>query len=204
MPDFLKTENIRDKNGRKPEDPLYDPTTLFIPATYWKQKECTPVMHQFWRFKQDHFDKVLLFKLGKFYELFYDDAIIGNQVLDLNWMGNDPKKLHVGFPEKCLEEKAAKLIEAGFKVAVVEQIERPEEMKERAKNSHSKDKADKVVKRELCNVFTKGTYLNQNGNNNTTSTNTNNGFNYGNKYCVALVCNLQMSRSNNNISTRNY
>jgi len=75
-------------------------------------------MQQYWKFKEHNFDKVLFFKLGKFYEMFFDDAIIGNRVLDLNWMGNDPKKLHVGFPEKGLEEKAAKLVDIGFKVII--------------------------------------------------------------------------------------
>lgn len=189
LPDFLKADNIRDKMGRKPDDPNYDPTTLQVPASFIKSKECTPVMKQYWTFKIDNFDKVLLFKLGKFYEMFFDDAIIGNAVLDLNWMGNDPKKLHVGFPEKCLEEKASKLVEAGFKVSVVEQTEKPEELEKRNKESGVKEK---VVKRELCNVFTKGTYF-------TTNNNSNNNFNYTNKYCIAITCNLNSS-SNHHIS----
>ena len=56
-------------------------------------------MQQYLEFKVDNCDKVLLFKLGKFYEMFYDDALVGNKVLGLNWMGSDPKKLHLGFPE---------------------------------------------------------------------------------------------------------
>ena len=49
------------------------------------------------------FDTIIFFKLGKFYELFYDDALIGNKILDLKWMG---KKMHAGFPEKSLEKYA--------------------------------------------------------------------------------------------------
>lgn len=44
-------------------------------------------MKQFWKIKSENFDKVIFFKLGKFYELFYDDAMIGHKELDLNWMG---------------------------------------------------------------------------------------------------------------------
>ena len=124
-----------------------------------------------------NFDKVLFFKLGKFYELFYDDAIIGNRILDLNWMGSDIKKLHVGFPEKNLEEKAAVLVEQGFKVAVIEQTETPEELE--ARNTIDKTK-DKSLKRELCNVFTKGTFSQTNNNSNSSAI-------YANKYCIALV-----------------
>ena len=76
-------------------------------------------MRQFWEFKSQNYDEVLFFKLGKFYEMFYDNAIIGNKKLDLNWMGNDSRKLLVGFPEKVLENKAEKLVAAGFKIAVI-------------------------------------------------------------------------------------
>lgn len=44
-------------------------------------------MQQFWKYKSDNYDKIIFFKLGKFYELFYEDAYIGNKYLDLNWMG---------------------------------------------------------------------------------------------------------------------
>lgn len=186
LPEFLKSEKIQDKMRRRPDDANYDPTTLYVPESFLKSKDCTPVMKQYWKFKVDNFDKIILFKLGKFYELFYDDAIVGNQVLDLNWMGNDPKKLHVGFPEKCLEEKAARLVDAGFKVCVIEQTERPEEMMERRKSGNGGSK-DKVVNRELCNVFTKGTYY--------SGSNKIDGLNYSNKYCVTLVCNLQGNAS---------
>lgn len=56
-------------------------------------------MRQFWKIKSDNFDKIVFFKLGKFYELFYDDAAIGNKYLNLKFMGT---KMHTGFPEKCL------------------------------------------------------------------------------------------------------
>ena len=192
LPDFLKPENIKDKNGNKPDSPQYDYNTLYVPPDYLKKQ--TPAMRQFWEFKSQNFDKVLFFKLGKFYEMFYDDAIIGNQILDLNWMGNDSRKLHVGFPEKALEKKAEKLVAAGFKIAVIEQTETPEEMKERFKSG---DKGEKTIKRKLCNVYTKGTYYNydnedNNSNNkNENSTEKNNRIiknNNKNKFCCAIFC----------------
>ena len=144
LPDFLKPENIKDKNGNSPNSDQYDCNTLYVPPDFLKKQ--TPAMRQFWEFKSQNFDKVLFFKLGKFYEMFYDDAIIGNQILDLNWMGNDSRKLHVGFPEKVLENKAEKLVAAGFKIAVIEQTETPEEMKERFKSG---DKGEKTIKRKM-------------------------------------------------------
>ena len=191
LPNFLKPENIKDKQGNKPDDPNYDPTTLYVPDDYIKKQ--TPAMRQFWNFKKDNFDKVLLFKLGKFYELFFDDAIIGNQILELNWMGNVPKKLHVGFPEKILEEKSRILINEGYKVAVVEQTETPEQLKERVKKDNSKDAC---VNRELCNVFTKGTYLKDDNNNNYQINK--------NKFCISLVYNDKCESNNSQSNEINY
>lgn len=67
--------------------------------------------------KSKNYDKILLFKLGSFYEIFYEDAFVCHRILDLNWMGKKPK---VGFPEKRLEKYASILVENGLKVAVVE------------------------------------------------------------------------------------
>lgn len=82
-------------------DPDYDPTTLYIPDDAWPKM--TSPMKQFWSVKQENFDKIVFFKLGKFYELFYDDAAIGNRYLQLKYMG---RKMHTGFPEKCLDKYA--------------------------------------------------------------------------------------------------
>ena len=193
LPEFLKPENIKDKNGNRPDSPDYDNSTLYVPPDFIKKQ--TPAMKQFWDFKSKNFDKVLFFKLGKFYELFFDDAIIGNQILDLNWMGNDPKKLHVGFPEKILESKAEKLVAEGFKIAVIEQTETPDQLKSRVKSG---EKGDKTIKRELCNVLTKGTYYKyDNENNNSGAKNDNSNSqnnprrNYNlnkNKFCCTLFC----------------
>lgn len=49
-------------------------------------------MQQYWTIKSENFDKIIFFKLGKFYELFYEDAMVGNKYLDLNWMG---KKMYI-------------------------------------------------------------------------------------------------------------
>ena len=206
LPDFLKPENIKDKNGNRPDSPQYDSNTLYVPPDFIKKQ--TPAMKQFWEFKSQNFDKVLFFKLGKFYEMFFDDAIIGNQILDLNWMGNDSRKLHVGFPEKALEYKAEKLVAAGFKIAVIEQTETPEEMKERFKSG---DKGEKTIKRKLCNVYTKGTYYNyddDNDNSNRKIDNTSNNNNSNNriiqnnnknKFCCAIFCRAKDRKSDGEI-----
>ena len=117
LPPFLKQDNIKDANGIRPWEDNYDETSLHIPPTCWK--EFTPAMKQYWEIKQFNLEKILFFKLGKFYEIFYMDAIICQKTLDLNWMGG-AKKLHIGFPEKALEKYLSKMVNLGYKVAVIE------------------------------------------------------------------------------------
>lgn len=142
LPPFLHKDKKRDKNQKLMSDPDYDPTTLYVPKQYYSEQ--TAAMKQFWDIKSNHQDKVLLFKLGKFYELFYEDAIVGQRELDLNWMGGG-KKYHVGFPEKALEKYVPILTNRGYKVAVVEQTETPRQLEKRmqeARKSGLKSVAD--------------------------------------------------------------
>ena len=77
-------------------------------------------MIQWWTAKMTNYDKILLFKLGSFYEIFFPDAVITQRVLNLNWMG---MKCKVGFPERCVQHYGSILVENGHKVAVIEQVE---------------------------------------------------------------------------------
>ena len=117
LPEFLKEDKLKDKHGRRPDHPEYDATTLYVPTAFMKQS--TPCMRQYWELKTDNYEKIIFFKLGKFYEIFFQDAIICQKLLDLNWMGG-AKKLHVGFPEKALDKYLPMMVNHGYKVAVVE------------------------------------------------------------------------------------
>ena len=75
-PDWATIEKRRDSSRRLPTDPNFDPTTLYVPPE--EKKNLTPTMRQYWEIKSEHMDKVIFFKLGKFYELFYEDALVGN------------------------------------------------------------------------------------------------------------------------------
>jgi DNA mismatch repair protein MSH6 len=79
--DFLKPENVKDKEGHRPDHADYDKRTILVPKEAWAS--FTPFEKQFWEIKQDHFDTVLFFQKGKFYELYEDDALIGHQEFDL-------------------------------------------------------------------------------------------------------------------------
>ncbi|GAV87389.1 MutS_V domain-containing protein/MutS_I domain-containing protein/MutS_II domain-containing protein/MutS_IV domain-containing protein/MutS_III domain-containing protein [Cephalotus follicularis] len=142
----------RDAKGRHPGDKNYDPRTLYLPPDFLKS--LSGGQRQWWEFKSNHMDKVLFFKMGKFYELFEMDAHIGAKELDLQYMkGEQP---HCGFPERNFSVNVEKLARKGYRVLVVEQTETPEQLEIRRKEKGSKDK---VVKREICAVVTKGTVI---------------------------------------------
>ena len=160
LPAFIKPENIKDKNKRRPDDPDYDNTSVYIPDQAFAGMTAT--VKQYWKIKQANMDKIVLFKLGKFYEIFNEDAIICHKLLDLNWTG----PLHVGFPEKCLEKYGGILVNNGMRVIVAEQMETPKDMKKRLQETkgHSK-KDEKTIKREVCQVFSKGLFIDNSDNN---------------------------------------
>lgn len=60
---------IKDATGRRPDHPDYDPSTLFIPSNWFKEAKVSEAQQQWWNFKKANFNSVLLFKVGKFYEV---------------------------------------------------------------------------------------------------------------------------------------
>lgn len=165
FPRWIQPDYIRDKNLRTPEDPNYDHTTIWTPppehkwAQEFKQSHYTPGMQQYWKIKSDNFDKLIFFKMGRFYEIFYIDACLLHQMCGLNWMGGEQKP-HLGFPEQSLHMHAKKCIEYGHKVVVIEQMETPKELEQR--NKESSGPKDKAVKREINEIYTKGTIIHDN------------------------------------------
>lgn len=146
--DFLKPEKIRDLNKNRPNQAEYDSRTLFVPDDFLKQQ--TPAHAQWWKLKSQHYDCVFFFKVGKFYELFHQDAIVGVKELNCAFMKGD--YAHSGFPETAYEKMSSILIEKGYKVARIEQTETPAMMEERCKRDGVNGKHDKVMRREICQV----------------------------------------------------
>jgi DNA mismatch repair protein MutS len=107
-------------------------------------------MRQYERVKREHKDAILVFRLGDFYEMFYEDAELGAAALDLTLTSrNNGKAKRVplaGFPVKAAESYIGRLIAAGYKVAVCEQMEDPR-------------LARGLVKREVVEVVTPGALL---------------------------------------------
>ncbi|CRK89947.1 CLUMA_CG003676, isoform A [Clunio marinus] len=153
---FLQPDKIRDKNKNRPNHPDYDPRTVYVPQDFIEKQ--TPAMAQWWTLKSGHFDCIFFFKVGKFYELYHHDAIVGVKELGFTFMGKD-NHAHSGFPESAYEKMASILVERGYKVARVEQTENPAMMEERCKREGTKGKFARVMKREVCQITDRGTQI---------------------------------------------
>ncbi|KAJ7695011.1 muts domain V-domain-containing protein [Mycena olivaceomarginata] len=153
-------QDIKDKDGNRPNEPGYDPRTLYVPPKAWK--DFTPFEKQarFWEIKQNHYDTILFFQKGKFLELYEDDARIGHQQFDLK-LTQRVKMSMVGVPEMSFNYWAAKFLGQGR----VDQAETALGAEMRVKADKSKGKVvvdknkEKIVRRELNKVYTNGTLL---------------------------------------------
>src|SRR5690625_84513 len=110
----------------------------------------TPIMQQYVRIKAEHKDAFLFFRLGDFYELFYEDAIKAAQELEITLTKRDSSKEDpipmCGVPYHSAEGYIKTLVDRGYKVAICEQVEDPKTAKG-------------VVKREVVQMITPGTVM---------------------------------------------
>ena len=108
----------------------------------------TPLMQQYHAVKKQHPGALLLFRLGDFYELFYEDAVVASRILQITLTARNKEKGQAvpmcGVPYHAAENYIARLIRAGHKVAICEQMEEPGPGK-------------KLVRREVIRVLTPGT-----------------------------------------------
>ena len=113
----------------------------------------TPLMKQYLEMKQKHPDAVLLFRVGDFYETFCDDAITASEILGITLTrranGSAQSVELAGFPHHALDTYLPKLVRAGKRVAICEQLEDPKTTK-------------KLVKRGITELVTPGVALNDN------------------------------------------
>ena len=102
----------------------------------YNYSNATPVMQQFLDIKFNNIECLLLFRMGDFYELFYEDAITASRTLGIaltkrGKTGEDEIAM-CGVPHHALENYLNKLLEEGFKVAICDQMETPEAAKKRS------------------------------------------------------------------------
>ena len=120
--------------------------------------KATPMMQQYLAVKAQHQDCLLMYRMGDFYELFFDDAIIASKALDIalthrgTYMGRQVPMC--GVPYHAFSSYMPKLVRQGFKVAICDQMESPEEAKKRGYKA--------VVKREVSRIITAGTLTEDN------------------------------------------
>lgn len=151
--EWLQDGRRKDGQRRRQTEDDYDPTTLYVPEDFLNRN--TPGMRRWWQLKTDMFDTVIFYKVGKFYELYHMDAVIGVNELGLTFMKGT--WAHSGFPEIGFGRFSDVLVQKGYKVARVEQTETPEMMEARCKTMAKPTKFDRVVKREVCRIITRGT-----------------------------------------------
>ena len=114
--------------------------------------ELSPMMKQYFEIKEANKDSILFYRLGDFYEMFYDDAILASRELELTLTGRDcgqeERAPMCGVPFHSCEGYIARLVAKGYKVAICEQTEDPKAAKG-------------LVKREIIRVITPGTVMEQ-------------------------------------------
>ena len=118
-----------------------------------QREKLSPMMQQYMEIKDKYEDSIIFFRLGDFYEMFFDDAIIASRVLELTLTGKqaglEERVPMCGVPHHAYASYIDTLIEKGYKVAICEQLEDPKETKG-------------MVKRDVIQVITKGTRIDEN------------------------------------------
>jgi DNA mismatch repair protein MutS len=118
-----------------------------------QEQDLTPMMRQYHAVKQETPDALLLFRLGDFYELFFDDAVTASRELEITLTARNKERDNpvpmCGVPYHAADGYIARLLRKGYKVAICDQIEAPQ-------------KGVKLVKREVTRVITPGTVTDTN------------------------------------------
>ena len=113
--------------------------------------ELTPMMQKYMETKEQYKDCILFYRLGDFYEMFFDDALVASKELEITLTGKscglEERAPMCGIPYHAVEGYLSKLVSRGYKVAICEQVEDPK-------------LAKGLVKREVIRVVTPGTNLN--------------------------------------------
>ena len=117
------------------------------------RSKLSPMMQQYMEIKDNYEDAIIFFRLGDFYEMFFDDAVLASRILELTLTGKqaglDERVPMCGIPHHAYANYVDELIDKGYKVAICEQLEDPKQTKG-------------MVKRDVIQVVTKGTRIDAN------------------------------------------
>ena len=129
-------------------------------------KGLTPMMRQFFSMKEKHPDALMLFRCGDFYETYCDDAIEASKILGITLTrrnnGAAAGDEMAGFPHHALDTFLPKLIRAGKRVAICDQLEDPKKKREALKGQRGLSAEDKMVKRGITELVTPGIAMGDN------------------------------------------
>ena len=129
-------------------------------------KGLTPMMRQFFSMKEKHPDALMLFRCGDFYETYCDDAIEASKILGITLTrrnnGAAAGDEMAGFPHHALDTFLPKLIRAGKRVAICDQLEDPKKKREALKGKRGLSAEDKMVRRGITELVTPGVAMGDN------------------------------------------
>jgi DNA mismatch repair protein MutS len=130
----------KNRRGRLPEDQVKP----------WGLEKTTPMIQQYLQIKEDYPDSILFYRMGDFYEMFFDDAVVASKILEIALTSRERDKEKgipmCGVPYHSASSYITQLIKSGYKVAICEQVEDPK-------------KAKGLVRREVVRVVTPGLIL---------------------------------------------
>jgi DNA mismatch repair protein MutS len=140
-------------SGKEPQappatTPTVEPDTRLDGRAHEKPAELTPFMRQWTAAKNENPDALLFFRMGDFYELFYDDAVLVSRELQLTLTARDREKQvpMCGVPYHSVEGYLTRLLRRGYRIAICDQMEDPK-------------LAKKIVRREVTRVLSPGTAI---------------------------------------------
>jgi DNA mismatch repair protein MutS len=135
-------------DAQQPEADLLPVPAEAAPQPAWEKAELTPFMRQWTAAKRENPDALLFFRMGDFYELFYDDAVTVSRELQLILTARDRERSQpmCGVPYHAVEGYLARLLRMGYRIAICDQMEDPKLTK-------------KIVRREVTRVLTPGTAM---------------------------------------------
>ena len=129
-------------------------------------KGLTPMMRQFFSMKEKHPEALLLFRCGDFYETYCDDAVEAARILGITLTrrnnGAASGAEMAGFPHHALDTYLPKLIRAGKRVAICDQLEDPKKKRAAIKGKKGLSEMDKMVKRGITELVTPGVAMGDN------------------------------------------
>jgi DNA mismatch repair protein MutS len=121
----------------------------FFSVCPFSSMQLTPAMQQYQEMKKQYVDCILFFRIGDFYEVFFEDANICHRILDLVLTSKNRNSEHpipmAGIPHHSIDKYIPKLVQHGYKVAIAEQTSDPV--------------PGKIVQREISQIITPGTYI---------------------------------------------